>query len=189
MPMVPFHPQLTEAHCEFWFEPGADWPQERERQMQEQLAQAFPDVAGVSEPFLWFDPDYLAVRAAPPCGPEAHRERVLRALAVYHEVGRPRAVQTLCVRYGFELDPRAVPGLDAPHTLRRLGPGELLTLAAEPDVRCGPPRARLAARFLLTRQTSCLPRLAERRLRDIHDRMEDAFQDLRLRASLLAGRR
>ena len=64
-PNTPFHPRLTKAECEFWFEAGADWQDKTEQRMETQLARAFPDVSSVSEPFLWFQPNYLAVLSGP----------------------------------------------------------------------------------------------------------------------------
>ena len=65
MTKAPSHPRLTKAECEFWFEAGADWQEHTERRMEAHLADAFPDVTGVSEPFLWFQPNYLAVLSGP----------------------------------------------------------------------------------------------------------------------------
>ena len=180
MTKAPFHPRLTKAECEFWFEAGADWQDHTERKMEAHLADAFPDVTGVSEPFLWFQPNYLAVLSGPTgeveahAGVEAHSGCITRALAAYQDAAQPRRVQTLFLNYQFEFDADVLPY--GPRKMVWNTPRERMTL--ERETPPGSPRTRLALRCLITHPpASCLTR-SPRWLEHIHHRMEGAFHEL-----------
>ncbi len=178
MTRASFHPRLTKAECEIWFEAGADWQEHTERRMEAHLADAFPDVTGVSEPFLWFEPNYLAVLSGPTGEGEAHTDVkahagcITRALAAYQDAAQPHRVQTLFLNYQFEFDATFLPC--GPRKTVWNTPHEMMTL--ERETPPGSPRTRLALRCLITRPpVSCLTR-SPAWLQHIHRRMEGAFQ-------------
>ena len=191
VPNVPFHPRLTKAECEFWFEAGADWQDQTERRMESSLAHAFPDVAGVSEPFLWFEPNYLAVLSGPTGNAEAHTDIkahsgcVTRALAAYQDAARPRRVQTLFLNYQFEFNAGILPC--GPRKTVWETSRELMTL--EREAPGGGPQTRLGLRCLITRPSmDCLDR-SPHWLECIHHRMEGAFHALQQRDAAPTSRR
>ena len=189
MPTRPFHPRLTKAGCEFWFEAGADWQEHTERLMESSLALAFADVGNVTEPFLWFEPNYLVIHSEPSGNEKAHLEvqthsrRVMRALRAYADAAQPRRVQSLFLYYHFDLPADRLPG--TPKKLIWNTPREMLTL--ERSAGRGS-QTRLALRCLITQPSeSCLAR-SGRWLERIHQKMDTAFHDLRQSDCLVGGR-
>lgn len=179
-PNVPLHPRLTKAECEFWFEAGADWQDQTEQQVEARLADAFPDITGVSEPFLWFEPNYLAVLSGPLGGAEAytdvtaHSGCITRALGAYQDAAQPRRVQTLFLNYQFEFNADVLPG--GPRKTAWDTPRERMTL--EWETPPGSLWTRLTLRCLITRPpATCLTR-SPHWLQHIHHRMEGAFHEL-----------
>lgn len=180
LPMTSFRPRLTKAECEFWFEAGPDWQDQTERRVEDGMARAFPDVADVTEPFLWFEPNYLAVLSGPTAGMQAHADVkthadcITRALAAYQDAARPRRVQTLFLNYQFEFAADVLPS--GPRKTVWKTPREMMTL--EREVRPSGPRTRLAIRCLITQPPAlCLTRSADW-LESIHHRMEGAFHKM-----------
>jgi len=179
-----FRPRLTKAECEFWFEAGADWQEQTERQMETQFALAFPDVSAVSEPFLWFEPNYLAVLSGPTgdgaahADIEAHSACITRALAAYQDAARPNCVRTLFLSYQFEFDAGILPC--GPSKIVWEAPCEIMTL--EQEAPCGGLQTRLEFRCLITNPAAdCLNR-PSRWLERIHHRMEGAFHQTQMAA-------
>ena len=180
MAIASFHPRLTKAECEFWFEAGAVWQEQTERRMETSFARAFPDVGDVAEPFLWFEPNYLAVLSGPTGGAEAHADVkahsgcITRALAVYQDAAQPHRVQTLFLNYQFEFEAGVLPC--GPRKTVWDTPRERMTL--ERETPPGSTRTRLTLRCLITHPpVSCLTR-SPRWLQHIHHRMEGAFHQL-----------
>lgn len=191
MPIMPFHPRLTKAGCEFWFEAGADWQEHTERLMESSLALAFADAGDIAKPFLWFEPNYLAIHSEPLGNEKAHLEvqthsqRVMRALKIYADAAHPCRVQSLFLQYHFDLPADSLPG--TPKKLIWNTPREMLTL--ERRVSGREPQTRLALRCLITQPSDhCLAR-SGRWLEHIHQRMDTAFHDLRQSDCLVEGRR
>ncbi len=179
-PITSFHPRLTKAECEFWFEAGADWQDQTEQRVEGRLARAFPDVADVTEPFLWFEPNYLAVLSAPTGGASAHADVkahagcITRALAAYQGATKPRRVQTLFLNYQFEFDSGVLPR--GPRKTVWNTPREMMTLERE-AARSGS-QARLAIRCLITHPSALSLSHPSRWLEGIHGRMEGAFHKM-----------
>ena len=191
MTKASFHPRLTKAECEFWFEAGADWQEQTERRLETQLADAFPDVSGLTEPFLRFEPNYLAVLSGPMGGVAAHDDIrahsgcVTRALAAYQDAAHPHRVQTVFLNYQFEFAADVLPC--GPKKTVWETPCEMITL--ERETPPGSPWTRLALRCLITcPPVNCLDRLPAW-LDHIHRRMDGAFQDVQQGHAALTGRR
>ena len=177
---APFHPRLTKAECEFWFEAGADWQEQTERRLESRLARAFPDVRDVTEPFLWFEPNYLAVLSGPTGSAAAHKDVqthsdcITRALSAYQDAVQPRRVQTLFLNYQFEFGAGVLPC--GPRKTVWKTPREMMTL--EREAPPGGPQARLAVRCLITHPPAdCLTRSGGW-LERIHHKMDGAFRTL-----------
>ena len=190
MPIVPFHPHLTRAECEFWFEAGADWQEQTERQVGAQFASVFADIRA-DESFLRFEPNYLAVLSGPLSGAaahtdvEAHSSRVLHALAAYQAAAQPRRVQTLFLSYQFRLEDAALPGC----ALKRVWntPRDMITLewGGQGDGSGAP----LEARCLITHPPACCLTQSPDWLGRIQHKMERAFSGLCREALLETARR
>lgn len=178
-PIPSFHPRLTKAECEFWFESGPDWQDQTERRVEDSLAQAFPDIIGVTEPFLWFEPNYLAVLSGPTGGAsahadvEAHAGCIMRALTAYQGAAQPRRVQTLFLNYQFEFAANVLP--DGPQKTVWRTPREILTLERETPNGA---QTRLAIRSLITHPPALSLSHPSRWLESIHRRMEGAFHKI-----------
>ena len=188
MPIAPSHPRLTKAECEFWFEPGAVWQEQTERLMEAHLARAFPDIPDVTEPFLWFEPNYLSVltesAGAAHLDAKIHAGRIRRALTAYDNAVQPCRVETLFLSYEFEL-PRAILK-DAPKKLVWKTPRELMTVEWESS---GGPHVSLHLRCLVTKPpVRCLAG-SEGWLERIHHKMDGAFHTLRQGGFKVEGHR
>ena len=181
MPIPSFHPRLTRAECEFWFEAGPDWQEQMEQRMETSLALAFPDVSNAAEPFLWFEPNYLAILSGPTGSAEAHADvkthsgYITRALAAYQDAAHPHRVQTLFLNYRFEFDAGILPC--GPRKTIWKTPREMLTLERE-QTCTDESQTHLALRCLVTHPpASCLTR-PEHWLWHVHHRMEGAFFEM-----------
>ena len=180
MPNASFLPRLTKAECEFWFEAGADWQEQTERRLESLLAGAFPDVRDVTEPFLWFEPNYLAVLSGPMGSAAAHEDVrthsdcITRALSAYQDAAQPRRVQTLFLNYQFEFDAGLLSC--GPRKAVWKTPREMMTLEREAPPGGSP--THLAVRCLITRPPAeCLTRSGDW-LERIHHKMDGAFRTL-----------
>ena len=178
LPIVSFHPRLSRAECEFWFEAGPEWQVQTEQRMEALLALAFPDVSAAAEPFLWFEPNYLAIlsgptgRAAAHTDVKTHSDCITRALAAYQDAARPRGVQSLFLHYRFDFDEIIMPY--GPRKTIWKTPHEMLTLERE-HTGSDEAQTHLALRCLFTHPpASCLAR-PEHWLGRVHHRMEGAF--------------
>lgn len=178
-PITSFRPRLMKAECEFWFEAGADWQDQTERSVEDRLARAFPDVADVTEPFLWFEPNYLAVLSGPTGGAAAHADVethagcITRALVAYQGAAQPRRVQTLFLNYQFEFAANVLP--NGPRKTVWQTPREMLTLEREVGHDA---ETRLVIRCLITHPPALCLTHSGRWLGSIHRRMEAAFHKM-----------
>ncbi len=183
------HPRLTKAECEFWFEAGGEWQEQTERRMEAQLARAFPDVRDVTEPFLWFEPNYLAVLSGPMGaaahqGVSAHADCVTRALAAYQDAAQPRRVQSLFLNYQFEFDAGVLPR--GPRKTVWKTSDDMMTL--ERDTAGNRSRTRLTLRCLITHPPACCLTRAGDWLERIHHKMDGAFHEMHQGNSYGLGR-
>ena len=174
------HPRLMKAECEFWFEAGADWQEQTEQRMETHLARAFPDVSHISEPFLWFEPNYLAILSGPTESAAAHKDvrthsdRITRALTAYQVAARPRRVQTLFLNYQFEFGAGVLPR--GPRKTVWKTSDEMMTL--ERETAGDRSRTRLTLRCLITHPPArCLTRAGDW-LERIHHKMDGAFHEM-----------
>ena len=185
MPNPNFLPRLLEAECEFWFPTASDPLSPVESTLADRLAQRLPLDEDMVVPWVWYEPNYLALRSElPPGGAAAHRCRLLSALTAYLEAARPQAVQSVFLRYLFSLPAAVLPGAVLPNAsgpLVRVRQTRYrrLSVTVTAVASSSPPRVEVELRCLLTGPSRRAVTDTSSWLADLHATLEKEFQQIR----------
>lgn len=180
-----FYPQMLEAACEFWFEPGQPWRVEISERLEERLSQVFPVSPGINAPFLWYEENYLSICASSPeCSAPMAHERIIKAFKLYQMEASPSAVQSLSLRYHFQFAAEAVDTKYIGQTRVWQTPDDFLRMTLQQGAESA---ARLEISYLLTKPDPIYQYPVDRCLHKIQRKLDAAFYELRRRKPLVKG--